>query len=163
MKGNSEMAVTRTRTPATKPPLKAVPEKPVEAPKPPEAERTDGSLAGNITMDPEMRFTASGRSVTNLNVAVNDRVKNEETGQWEDTEPEFFRINVWGDQAEHVAECFQRGDRIVAVGYFQDRTWTNKEGEERVSTEFTARDIGPSLLFNNATIKRVARKTGAKS
>lgn len=157
------MAVTRTRTPAAAKPLKAVPEKPVEPVKAVEAERIDGSLAGNLTMDPEMRFTASGRAVTNLNVAINDRVKNEETGQWEDAEPEFYRINVWGDQAEHVAECFQRGDRIVAVGYFQDRTWTDKEGEERVSTEFTARDIGPSLLFKDVTIKRVTRKTGGKS
>jgi single-strand DNA-binding protein len=162
MKGKSgKMAVNRTRT-AT--PLKAVtePAKPAP-PKPPvkpEHERIPGSLAGNLTFDPELRFTASGREVATLNVAINDRVKNDETGQWEDAPPEFYRVNVWGQQASHVAECFQRGDRIVAVGYFQDRTWENKEGEEVTTTEFTASDIGPSLLFKDAVIKRVTRQKG---
>jgi single-strand DNA-binding protein len=169
MKGKSgKMAVNRTRT-ATPPrmatPLKAVkePAKPAE-PKPPvkpkETERIPGSLAGNLTFDPELRFTATGREVATLNVAINDRVKNDETGQWEDTEAEFYRINVWGQQATHVAECFQRGDRIVAVGYFQDRTWENRDGEEVTTTEFTASDIGPSLLFQDAVIKRVNRQKG---
>jgi len=120
-------------------------------------EREDGMLSGNVTADPELHFTPSGRAVTNFSVAVNERVKNDETGQWEDTEPEFHRVNVWGDQAERVAECFRRGDRVVAVGFFQDRTWEDKEGNERTSTEFTARDIGPSLLFRDAEIKRPVR------
>lgn len=150
------MTVTRTRTAQ---PLKAVKPEPPKPPEPkPQAERIPGSLAGNLTYDPELRFTASGRAVANLQVAVNDRVQNPETGQWEDQEPEFFKLNVWGQQAEHIAECCQRGDRIVAVGYFQDRTWEDKEGNERISIEFTAQDIGPSCLFKDVTIKRVTRK-----
>jgi single-strand DNA-binding protein len=120
-------------------------------------EREDGMLSGNVTGDPELRFTPSGRAVSNLSIAVNERVKNEETGQWEDTEPEFHRVTVWGDQAERVTECFRKGDRVVAVGFFQDRNWTDKEGERRTTTEFTAREIGPSLLFRDADIKRPTR------
>jgi single-strand DNA-binding protein len=120
-------------------------------------EREDGSLSGNLTRDPELRFTSSGRQVASSSVAVNERVKNEETGVWEDTEPEFFPITVWGQQAEHFAECFRRGDRLVAIGYFQDRTYTDKEDEEHTVTEFTARDVGPSLLFRDVTIKRTQR------
>lgn len=123
-------------------------------------EKEDGMLSGNITGDPELRFTQSGRAVANFSVAVNERVKNEETGVWEDTEPEFHRVTVWGNQAEHAAECLRKGDRVVAVGYFQDRIWTNKDDERITTTEFTASDIGPSLLFREATIKRVARGNG---
>jgi single-strand DNA-binding protein len=150
----NKMAATRTRTatPPGKPAAKAKPE-----PKP-EDERTPGSLAGNLTREPEMRFTQSGRAVANLGVAVNDRVQNPDTGEWEDTEPEFYNVTVWGEQGENAVECFKRGDRIVAVGFFHDRTWQNQEGEEVTRTEFTARDIGPSLLFKNAVIKRVERR-----
>lgn len=124
-------------------------------------EREDGSLSGNVTRDPEMRFTPAGKAVCNFSVAVNERVKNEETGQWEDTDPEFYRVTVWGQQAENIAEEILRGDRIVAVGYFQDRTFTNKNtGERQTVTEFTARDIGPSFLFRSASIKRVQRTSG---
>lgn len=150
------MVVTRTKTAQ---PLKSVKPEPPKPPEPkPQAERIPGSLAGNLTYDPELRFTGSGRPVVTLQVAVNDRVQNPETGLWEDQEAEFFRVNVWGQQAEHIAEACQRGDRIVAVGYFQDREWEDKEGETRVTTEFTAQDIGPSCLFKDVTIKRVTRK-----
>jgi single-strand DNA-binding protein len=120
-------------------------------------ERIDGSLSGNVTLDPELRFTGTGRAVATLNVAVNERVKNEETGQWEDTEPEFFKVTVWGQQAEHAANCIQRGDRIVATGFYQDVTFTTRDGERKTTTEFTAKDIGPSLLFREVVIKRVQR------
>jgi single-strand DNA-binding protein len=161
MKGMHKMAVTRTRTAEKKPVVNDPPVKPEPVKPEPkkQAERIPGSLAGNLTHDPELRFTASGREVASLNVAVNDRVQNDD-GQWEDAEPEFYRVNVWGDQASHAAECLVRGDRIVAVGYFQDREWVDKEGEDRITTEFTAKDIGPSLLFKDVAIKRVQRKTG---
>lgn len=142
---------TTTTKPANKPTTKKT--------DPVYGEREDGMVSGNATRDPELRFTASGRAVTNLGVAVNERVKNEETGQWEDTEPEFVEVTVWGQQAEHVAECISRGDRVVAVGFFQDRTWENKDGEMITTNEFTARDIGPSLLFREAKIVRASRSS----
>ena len=120
-------------------------------------ERENGYLSGNLTQDFELRFTQTGRAVANSSVAVNERVQNPKTREWEDTDPEFYKITVWGDQAEHAVECFAKGDRIVAVGFFQDRTYVNSNDEERTVTEFTARDIGPSLLFRDAEIKRPQR------
>jgi single-strand DNA-binding protein len=123
-------------------------------------EREDGSLSGNLTRDPELRFTQTGRPVTSFSVAVNERVKNEETGEWEDTEPEFFNCTAWGQQAENVAEYLGKGDRIVAVGFFQDRTFLNKRTNERQTvTEFTAKDIGPSMLWNGAKVIKAQRSS----
>lgn len=122
-------------------------------------EREDGMLSGNLTRDPELRFTPSGRAVCSIAVAVNERVKNEETGEWEDTEPEFFDGTVWGTQAENVAEYLSKGDRIVAVGFFQDETYTNKDDEEVTKTKFTAKDIGPSMLWNGAKIIKASRSS----
>ena len=120
-------------------------------------ERESGYLSGNLTKDFELRFTQTGRAVANASVAVNERVQNPKTGEWEDTNPEFYNITVWGEQAERATECFNKGDRIVTVGFFQERTYETKEGEERTVTEFTAKDIGPSLLFRDAMIKRPQR------
>ena len=120
-------------------------------------EREAGYLSGNLTQDFELRYTQTGRAVANSSVAVNERVQNPKTGEWEDTDPEFYKVTVWGEQAEHAAECFIKGDRIVAVGFFQPRTYTNRDDEEVTVTEFTAKDIGPSLLFRDAMIKRPQR------
>lgn len=126
-------------------------------------EKEPGSLSGNLTREPELRYTASGLPVASCAVAVNERVFNKETQEWEDTEPEFYPITVWRQQAEHFSECFRKGDRIVAIGYFQDRTYEGSDGEEHTITEFTARDIGPSLLFTDVTIKRVQRQGSRRS
>lgn len=116
-----------------------------------------GSLSGNLTRDPELRFTPGGKAVASAGLAVNENVKNEETGKWEPTEPEFFDITVWGDQAERFSELV-KGDRIVATGQFRDETYTSKQSGERVTkTTFTARDIGPSMLWTDVDIKRVKR------
>ena len=123
-------------------------------------EREAGYLSGNLTKDFELRFTQTGRAVANSSVAVNERVQNPKTHEWEDTDPEFYNITVWGEQAERAAECFNKGDRIVAVGFFQERTYETKDGDERTVTEFTAKDIGPSLLFKDAMIKRPQRSKG---
>lgn len=123
-------------------------------------EREPGSLSGNLTRDPELRFTQSGRPVCSFSVAVNERTKNEETGEWEDEEPEFFNCTAWGQQAENMAEYLGKGDRIVAVGFFQDRTFLNKRVNERQTvTEFTAKDIGPSMLWNGAKIIKAQRSS----
>jgi single-strand DNA-binding protein len=119
----------------------------------------DGSLSGNLTRDPELRFTQSGRPVTSFSIAVNERVKNEDTGEWEDTEPEFFDCNAWGTQAENVAEYLSKGDRVVAVGQFRDETYTNRDGERVTKTKFTAKDIGPSMLWNGAKVIKASRSS----
>lgn len=119
-------------------------------------EKEDGALSGNLTEDPTLRFTQSGRAVANLRIASSEREKNDE-GQWVDTPPEFYTVTVWGQQAEHAVECLTKGDRMVATGWFQDRTYTDKDGDRITVTEFTAKDIGPSLLFRNAVITRLKR------
>lgn len=120
-------------------------------------DRENGSLSGNLTRNPELRFTQTGRAVANCAVAVNERIKNEKTGQWQDTEPEFYEITVWGQQAEHFTESLVKGDRIVATGFFQEETYINRNGEKVTTTRFTAQDIGPSMLFSNVVIKKATR------
>lgn len=122
-------------------------------------EREDGALSGNLTRDPELRFTPSGRAVASCSVASSERVKNEETGQWEDGETEFFRVNLWGTLAENVAEYLSKGDRVTGTGYFQEHTWNSPDGEKQSDQEFTATDFGPSLLWNGAKIVKAVRST----
>ena len=121
-----------------------------------------GSIAGNLCADPELRYTPSGRAVARLRVAWTPRIKDEKSGKWEDGETEFFGVDVWGAQAENCAESLAKGDRVVADGQWSQRTYENKEGENITVRELTARDIGPSLLFRTATIKRTQRSGGSK-
>lgn len=132
------------------------PAKTAAKPKTQYGEREEGALCGNMTRDPELRFTPTGRAVANLGIAVNERVQNED-GEWVDTDPEFWDVTVWGTQAENLCECCKKGDRVVMTGFFQDETYTNRDGEEVTRSKFTAKDIGPSLLFREVVIKRVQR------
>lgn len=129
-----------------------------QQPAPPSQDRTEeigeGHVFGNLTEAPELRFTPSGRAVTKLRVCYRPRIKNPDTDKWQDGEPEFYSINVWGRQAENCAEVFAKGDRIVAAGIWVKRYWTGRDGDERETVELTAKDIGPSLLFRSAEIQR---------
>lgn len=119
----------------------------------------EGHISGNLTQDPELRFTPTGRAVAKLRVAYAQRVKDPATNQWQDGEPQFYDIDVWGRQGENCAEALQRGDRIVAVGEWFRRRWTDREDKPRTSITLTARDIGPSMLFKLAAVVRW-QKTG---
>jgi single-strand DNA-binding protein len=123
----------------------------------------EGHISGNLTEDPSLRFTPTGRAVANLRLAYTPRVKDDDTGRWSDGETEFYSVTVWGTQGEHCAEHLQRGDRVVAVGRWSKRFWEDREGEQRESVELTAQDIGPSLLFRGAIVKRTDRNRGARS
>lgn len=120
----------------------------------------EGHIMGNLTADPELRYTPTGRAVASCRVAYTPRSKDEGTGKWADGETEFYGITVWGQQGENCAEFLQRGDRVVAAGTWTKRFWEDKDGEERESIELTARDIGPSLLFKGATVTRTKRSKG---
>lgn len=111
-------------------------------------------IVGNVTADPELRFTASGVPVANFNVAVNERVKNGD--KWEDGEATFWRINVWRDQAEHVAESITRGLRVVVLGQAKSRSWETPEGEKRTVFEVTADEVAPSLRWATAKVERAS-------
>ena len=112
-------------------------------------------LVGNLTDDPELRFTPNGAAVANFRLAVTPRVR--EGDSWKDGETSFFRINVWRQQAENAAETLQKGTRCIVVGRLRTRSWETPEGEKRSVTEVEADEIGPSLKFATAKVERSSR------
>lgn len=118
------------------------------------------TLVGNITDDPELRFTPSGAAVANFTVAVNRRYKNNE-GQWEDKLDGFFRCNCWRDMAENVAQSFRKGTRVVVVGRLQQRSWDDPDGNRRSVFEVQVDEVGPSLRWASATIEKSQRSSGS--
>jgi single-strand DNA-binding protein len=119
------------------------------------------TLVGNITDDPELRFTPAGAAVANFTVAVNRRWRNPD-GQWEDKLDGFFRCNCWRDMAENVAESLQKGSRVVVVGRLQQRTWDDAEGNKRSAFEVQVDEIGPSLRWATASITKSQRSSGGQ-
>jgi single-strand DNA-binding protein len=116
------------------------------------------TLVGNLTDDPELRFTPSGAAVANFRIAINTRVRDGDT--WKDGEPSFFRINVWRQQAENVAETLQKGNRCVVIGRLRSRSWETPEGEKRSATEVEADEVAPSLRWATAKVERNPRSGG---
>lgn len=117
------------------------------------------TLVGNITDDPELRFTPSGRPVANFTVAVNRRYKNND-GQWEDKLDGFFRCNVWADQAENAAESLQKGTRVLVTGRLQQRQWEDNDGNKRSAFEIQVDEVGPSLRWSTAQVQKSQRSGG---
>jgi single-strand DNA-binding protein len=120
------------------------------------------TLVGNITDDPELRFTPSGAAVANFTVAVNRRYKNQD-GQWEDKLDGFFRCNCWRDMAENVAESLQKGARVVVVGRLQQRSWEDQDGNKRSAFEVQVDEVGPSLRWATASVQKSQRSGGQAS
>ena len=120
------------------------------------------TLVGNVTDDPELRFTPSGAAVANFTVAVNRRYKNAD-GQWEDKLDGFFRCNCWRDMAEHVAESLTKGTRIVVTGRLQQRSWEDQDGGKRSAIEIQVDEVGPSLRWATATVQKTERTSGPRS
>lgn len=116
------------------------------------------TLVGNITDDPELRFTPSGAAVANFTVAVNRRINKD--GQWEDKLDGFFRCNCWRDMAENVAESLQKGSRVIVAGRLQQRQWEDKDGNKRSSFEIQVDEVGPSLRWATATVQKSSRSGG---
>ena len=116
------------------------------------------TLVGNITDDPELRFTPAGAAVANFTVAVNRRINRD--GQWEDKLDGFFRCNCWRDMAENVAESLQKGSRVMVVGRLQQRQWEDKDGNKRSSFEIQVDEVGPSLRWATATVQKSSRSSG---
>jgi single-strand DNA-binding protein len=107
------------------------------------------SLAGNLTDDPELRHTESGIARATFRVAVSGRNR--------DSEPSFFTVIVWRDQAEHAAESLSKGSRVVVAGRLQQRTWTTEDGSARQVVEVVAEELGASLRWATATPSRAAK------
>ena len=118
------------------------------------------TLVGNITDDPELRFTPSGAAVANFTVAVNRRYKNQD-GQWEDKLDGFFRCSCWRDMAENVAESLKKGSRVVVVGRLQQRSWDDQDGNKRSAFEIQVDEVGPSLRWASASVTKSQRSGAA--
>ena len=117
------------------------------------------TLVGNITDDPELRFTPSGSAVANFTIAVNRRFKNQ-SGQWEDKLDGFFKCNCWRDMAENIAESLQKGMRVMVVGRLQQRSWDDQEGNKRSAFEIQVDEVGPSLRWATASVTKSQRSSG---
>ncbi len=115
------------------------------------------TVTGNLTGDPELRFTAQGRPVAQFTVASNERFKDSKTGEWQDGPTSFVRCNAWADLAEHVAESFNKGDRVVVTGTLRQRNYETKEGEKRTIWEVAVSDVGASVRYATAKIAKVRR------
>jgi single-strand DNA-binding protein len=97
-------------------------------------------IIGNLGSDPEMRYTPSNRAVTQFNVAVNQSTKNQQTGEWVE-ETDWFRVSVWGDRAERMAETLRKGNKVFVEGRFKTREFEGRDGQKRTSLEITADSI----------------------
>lgn len=118
------------------------------------------TLVGNVTDDPELRFTPSGRPVANFTVAVNRRYKNNE-GNWEDKLDGFFRCSCWADMAENAADTLKKGTRVVVVGRLNQRSWEDGEGNRRSAVEVQVDEVGPSLRWARANVTKASKGSGS--
>ncbi|WP_134664199.1 MULTISPECIES: single-stranded DNA-binding protein [unclassified Amycolatopsis] len=118
------------------------------------------TVVGNLTSDPELRFTPSGAAVANFTVASTPRTLDRQSGEWKDGEALFLRCNIWRQAAENVAESLTRGARVVVQGRLKQRSFETKEGEKRTVVELEVDEIGPSLRYATAKVNKVSRGGG---
>lgn len=120
------------------------------------------TIVGNLTNDPELRFTPNGAAVANLTVAFTPRRfdKNLGQGEWTDGEPTFWRCTAWRDLAEHIAESLQKGMRVIVTGRVRAESY-DKNGEKRTVLKVDIDEIGPSLRFASAKVARPSRTSGS--
>ena len=126
------------------------------------AGETPITVVGNLTADPELRFTPSGAAVANFTVAHSTRIR-DAAGNWTDGDTSFFKVNVWRGLAENAAESLTRGTRVVVTGRLKQRSWENQEGEKRTVVEIEADDVGPSLKWATATVQKTSRSSTSSS
>lgn len=120
------------------------------------------TVAGNCTRSPELRFTPSGAAVATFGLAVNRRWQNRQTQEWEE-QVSFFDVTCWGQLGENVAECIDKGARVVVTGRLEQRTWETEEGGKRSKVEIVADEVAPSLRWATATVVRNDRHDGGSA
>jgi single-strand DNA-binding protein len=119
------------------------------------------TVVGNLTADPELRFTPSGAAVANFTVAATPRTFDRQSGEWKDGEALFLRCNVWRQAAENVAETLTRGMRVMVQGRLKQRSFETREGEKRTVVELEVDEVGPSLRYATAKVNKVSRGSGS--
>jgi single-strand DNA-binding protein len=115
------------------------------------------TVVGNLTADPELRFTPSGAAVASFTVASTPRTFDRQTNEWKDGEALFLRCSIWRQAAENVAESLQRGTRVVVTGRLKQRSFETREGEKRTVVELDVDEIGPSLRYATAKVNKTTR------
>ena len=120
------------------------------------------TLVGNITRDPELRFTPSGQAKASIGLAVNRRWQNRQTQEWEEA-TSFFNIVCWREMAENASESLQKGSRVIVTGRLEQRSYETPEGEKRSVVEVVADDIGPSLRWATAQVQKSDRRGPGES
>jgi single-strand DNA-binding protein len=118
------------------------------------------TIIGNLTNDPELRFTPSGAAVANFTVASTPRTFDRQSNEWKDGETLFMRCSVWRDAAENVAESLTRGSRVLVSGRLRSRSYETKEGEKRTVVEMEVDEVGPSLRYATAKVNKTQRGGG---
>jgi single-strand DNA-binding protein len=118
------------------------------------------TVVGNLTSDPELRFTPSGQAVASFTIASTPRTLDRATNEWKDGEALFLRCSIWRQAAENVAESLTRGARVVAQGRLKQRSFETKEGEKRTVVEMDIDEIGPSLRYATAKVNKASRGGG---
>lgn len=111
---------------------------------------TKFTVIGNLTADPELRWTQNGLAVANFTVASTPRTYDKQSNEWKDGDPLFIRCSAWREMGEHIAESLIKGSRVVVVGLLKQKSYETKEGEKRTSIELDVEDIGSSLKYHIA-------------
>ena len=124
------------------------------------ANETIITVVGNLTADPELRYTQSGLAVANFTIASTPRTYDRASNEWKDGEALFLRASVWREFAEHVASTLTKGSRVLAQGRLKQRSYETKEGEKRTSIELEIDEIGPSLRYATAQVTRTSSGAG---
>ena len=118
------------------------------------------TVVGNLTADPELRYTQNGLAVANFTIASTPRTFDRQANDWKDGEALFLRASCWREFAEHVAGSLTKGSRVIATGRLKQRSYETKEGEKRTSIELEVDEIGPSLRYATAQVTRAASRGG---
>ena len=119
------------------------------------------TVVGNITSDPELRYTQNGLAVANFTIASTPRTFDRQANDWKDGDALFLRASCWREFAEHVAGSLTKGSRVVATGQLKQRSYETNEGEKRTAIELDVHEIGPSLKYATAQVTRVPRSDGS--
>ena len=118
------------------------------------------TVVGNLTADPELRYTQNGLPVANFTIASTPRTFDRQANEWKDGDALFLRASVWREFAEHVAGSLTKGMRVIATGRLRQRSYQDKEGQNRTAIELEVDEIGPSLRYATAQVTRAARTDG---
>jgi single-strand DNA-binding protein len=124
---------------------------------------TQLTIIGNLTADPELRFTPSGAAVCNFTIATTPRIYDRQANEWRDGEAMFIRCNAWRAMAENITESLTRGTRVIVTGQLGQKNFETREGDKRSSLELRVDEIGPALSYATATVRRAARSGGQQA